>query len=293
MPKKRSTAHTPLPSANPFKLGAPSMIYGNDMVTNAEILSKSGSGLNFTEILLFHTPELHNIPSTQELQALEAIQDNTHCIYTVHLPASLEIASDEKKVREQSIQRIVDIWLKTSVLQPEYYILHIPITPPTLIADPHRYFKSRSSQSWGKWTSRAMESLRRIQENVGETSKLLIENINYSPEFLEPFLEAGLCRLCLDMGHLLLGDEPIREVLKNFLDHIQEIHLHGVKNYSEHLSLNVLPRNEVIEWFSCLNHWNYQGLVNLEVFSPEDLATSLSVISGIMKALTPGDSHQD
>lgn len=288
MPKKLSTA--PIPPFQPaisFKLGAPSMIYGNDVVTNAEILSKSDSGLNFTEILLFHTPELHNIPSTRELQSLKAIQDSTQCIYTVHLPASLEIASKDKEVREQSIRLLVDIWLKTSVLQPAYYILHIPITPPTLIADPHRYFKSRSSQSWGDWTLRAMESLRRIKENVGETSNLLIENINYSPQFLEPFLEAGYCGFCLDVGHLLLGDEPVREVLEHFHDHIREIHLHGVKNYSEHLSLDVLPRNEVIEWFSCLNHRHYQGLINLEVFSPEDLEMSLSVVSGIMKALSP------
>lgn len=284
MPKKIfSKQSTPLQTCNSFKVGAPSMVYGDDMVTNAEILSHSGSGLNFTEILLFHTPELHNIPSSQEIQALKKIKDSTQSVYTVHLPASLEIASKEKELREQSICFLVDILHKTSVLQPVYYILHIPMAPPTLIADPRQYIQSRSSQSLGDWTSRAMESLARIQESVGNTSNLLIENINYSPQFLAPFLDAGYCGFCLDVGHLLLGDEPVGEVLEHFSDHIREIHLHGVKDYTEHLSLEVLPRDEVVEWFSFLVDWNYIGYINLEVFSPEDLKTSLKVVSEIMK----------
>ncbi len=277
-----STYLQPAPS---FKLGAPSMIYGYDTVTNAEILSNSGSGLNFTEILLFHTPELHNIPSTQQIQALKKIKESSKSIYTVHLPASLEIASNNKEVREQSIHLLIDIWRKTSALEPAYYILHIPITPPTLIADPRQYLRAGALQPSSDWTLRAMESLQRIQESVGDASNLLIENINYSPQFLEPFLDAGYCKFCLDVGHLLLGDEPVLEVLEHFWGYIREIHLHGVLDSSEHLSLDVLSGERVFEWLSALKIRNYRGFINLEVFSPKDLETSLRVVSGIMKLL--------
>jgi len=286
MPKKKSAEIQSSPRAKFFKIGAPSMIYGKSVVRNAEMLSRSGIGLCFTEILLFHTPELHNIPTIRELQSLIEIQDRTQTAYTVHLPAFLEIASNNREIREKSIRLIIDIWLETSILQPAYYILHIPVTPPTLVTVPGQYFKSGSSQSWGDWTSLAMESLRRIRASVGDMHNLLIENINYSPYFLEPFFKADYGRFCLDIGHLLLGDENVPEVLEHFRDQIREIHLHGVKDYTEHLSLDVLSRDKVVEWLSYLSRWNYQGFINLEVFSPGDLETSLEVVSDIMKELS-------
>ncbi|MGB3210062.1 MAG: hypothetical protein WBB19_05080 [Desulforhopalus sp.] len=76
------------------------------------------------------------------------------------------------------------------------------------------------------------------------------------------------------------------EVLDHFRDQIREIHLHGVKDYSEHRSLDVLPRDKAVEWLSCLRRWDYQGLINLEVFSPEDLSTSLDVVSDIIPVLS-------
>ena len=283
MPKKKFADREYSPPANLFKIGAPSMIYGKSMVKNAERLSRGGNGLDFTEIVLFHTPKLHNIPTARELQILREIQERTQITYTVHLPASLEIASKHLEIREKSIRMIIDIWLKTSILQPANYILHIPITAPTIVAVPGRYFKSGSSLPWDDWTSRAMESLGQIRAGVGNEVALLLENINYSPIFLEPFFKAGYGGFCLDIGHLLLGDEHVPEVMERFQDQIREIHLHGVKNYTEHLSLDVLPRERVIEWFSCLQRWQFQGYINLEVFSPEDLKTSLGVVCAITK----------
>ncbi len=253
------------------------------MVDNASKLAGNGDGLNFTEILLFHTPVLDNIPTPLELQALKEIQDRTGIVYTVHLPSSLEIASNDRAIREKSIHLLIDIWHKTSSLQPLFYILHIPVTPPTLVPVPGQYFKSESSQPWDDWTSLAIESLGIIHKNIGAESGLLLENINYSPKFLAPFFEAGFGGFCLDIGHLLLGGENVQELLEYFLDQIREIHLHGVKDFSEHLSLDVLPREEVAQWLSCMRKRGFQGLINLEVFSPEDLNASLEVISDIMK----------
>jgi sugar phosphate isomerase/epimerase len=51
-------------------------------------------------------------------------------------------------------------------------------------------------------------------DEIGENNKLLVENINYSPSFLEPFCKEGLCGLCLDIGHLLLGQEDVMEVMR-------------------------------------------------------------------------------
>jgi sugar phosphate isomerase/epimerase len=270
----------------PFKLGAPSMVYGENMVNNVEILASRASNINFAEILLFHTPELHNLPTMREVQALKDIKDRTHIDYTVHLPASLEIASNQENIREKSIRLITDILRTTRILQPIHYILHIPITAPTLVADPCQYIHSGSSLQLGDWAARALDSLRKIRERAGDVSNLLIENINYSPKFLEPFIGEGNFGFCLDIGHLLLGNENVLEVLEFFQDQTREIHLHGVRGSTEHISLEVLPGSNILEWLSFLNRGNYNGLINLEVFSPEDLRTSLEIVSGIKKELS-------
>jgi adenosylcobalamin phosphodiesterase len=268
-----------------FKIGAPSMIHGNNVVDNARILTNGGNGLDHIEILLFHTPALNNIPSTREVRALKEIRDRTQTTYTVHLPSSLEIASQDRKVREHSISMIENIWHKTSPLNPEYYILHIPVTPPTLVPVPGQYFRSETSQPWEAWTSRAMESLKKIRERVGDGMEFLIENINYSPKFIEPMVTAGYGKFCLDLGHLLLGDEIVTDVLDRFLDRTREIHLHGVKGFSEHLSLDVLPVERVAKWISYLTRWDDGGILNLEVFSPRDLNASLGMLTGIVAEL--------
>ena len=131
-----------------------------------------------------------------------------------------------------------------------------------------------------------MDSLKHIRICVGKEPVLLLENINYSPKFLKPFLEAGCGKFCLDVGHLMLGGEDVLEVLDSFWDDIQEIHLHGVMGYSEHLSIDVLPRRRVAEFLSRLYREEYGGAVNLEVFTPQDLQSSLDMLLSIMTELT-------
>ena len=109
--------------------------------------------------------------------------------------------------------------------------------------------------------------------------KLLLENINYSPYFLEPFFEGGQCGFCLDIGHLILGRENVNDVLRIYQKDIKELHIHGVKEYEEHLSLSALPVESVCEWNDYLIKIKFDGILNLEVFSPEDLAGSLTVIA--------------
>ncbi len=107
---------------------------------------------------------------------------------------------------------------------------------------------------------------------------LLVENINYSPGFLEPFLKKGLCGLCLDIGHLWLGGEDITEVLRHYLQQTRVIHLHGVDGFNDHISLANLPPHQVKEWVQVLKEAAYQGVITLEVFDPVDLEESLNII---------------
>ncbi|MBC8393409.1 MAG: TIM barrel protein [Deltaproteobacteria bacterium] len=258
----------------PFKIAAPSMVFGKDLIENVLILAQI---VDSVEIVIFFTTDLNNIPTREEIQELKRIAEQYDITYTIHLPAYLEIASSDKNKRNESVHLANEICLKTEELEPTYYILHIPFSPPTLVPVPGLYFKSGEKIKWDEWTARGLASLESIDSATRQNGKFLVENINYSPLFLEPFWREGFCGLCLDLGHLLLGNENVNTILRSYSNVTREIHLHGVKGYEEHISLSVLPKYQVHEWLRYLIEVSFKGVLNLEVFSPQDLNESLNI----------------
>ena len=241
------------------------MVFGHDIVENARALSDVMSSV---EILLFHTPALHNIPNPAQIKELKTIGEEKGTVFSIHLPASLEIASSDGARRNESVRLLRDICLKTIELQPIHYVLHIPFTPPTLVPVPGLYFKSGDPKQWYAWTRRGLSSLAALRDLTDHAVKFLVENINYSPVFLEPFWEDAPCRFCLDIGHLLLGDEPVGKALEAYSEIMEEVHIHGVRGYEEHISLSVLPEHRVREWLKHLLKNAFTGILNFEVFYP-------------------------
>ncbi|MFH1627628.1 MAG: cobamide remodeling phosphodiesterase CbiR [Pseudomonadota bacterium] len=259
----------------PFRIGATSMVFGEDLSENVRILSDL---VDHVEIVLFHTPTLHNIPGPREIRILKKIGEEKNVTFTVHLPASLEIASPRKRTRCESVQLTRDLFAKTSELNPLHYILHIPFSPPTLVPVPGLYFTKQNPRTWDEWTSRTLDSLETLHEEIGGNNTLLVENINYSPSFLEPFWKRGLCGLCLDLGHLILGKEKVLAAIRHYIDVIKVIHIHGVRGYKEHLSLSVLPEKRVLKWLEFLTKVPFKGVILLEVFTPQDLKESTDIV---------------
>ena len=235
------------------------------------------------EIVLFHTPALNNFPSMREVMTLKKLGAEEDVGFSVHLPAALEIASRDRRTREKSVSMVVDIIDFMSELDPVHHILHIPFTTPTLTSVPGLYFTAEHRDEFIDWTLRATESLETIQDRIDRRNGILVENINYSPIYLERFWKLGLCGFCLDMGHLMLGRESVSGVSRQFMSAIEEIHLHGVEGHAEHLSLAVLPKPRVAKWIALLIAAGYKGVINLEVFSRESLASSMNILSEVFQ----------
>lgn len=263
---------------NSFVISAPTMVFGTDLVENVQKLS---SVVDHVEIVLFHTPDLHNVPDRKEIITVKEILAEKKLTCSVHLPASLEVAASEAPKRHRAIQLATEMVEHLDMLNPRYYILHVPITPPTLIAQPGSYLHEPEVPEFGAWAQRAFGALAVIQMRTGLNHRLLVENINYSPAFLEPLWREGLCAFCLDIGHLLLGGESVRKNLERHLPVIREIHLHGVIACEEHLSLDVLSIERVRSWFQRLSEFGYRGVLNIEVFDPEDLKKSLRMVNAV------------
>jgi sugar phosphate isomerase/epimerase len=261
----------------PFKIGTTSMVFGEGLLENVRRLSPL---VDYVEIVLFRTPDLHNLPTALEVRELKKIGAGEGIGYTVHLPASLEPASTDQNLRDESLITIRETCRRLEDLDPAHFILHLPFSPPTLVPVPGFYFKAKDpAGEWNGWSTRAGEALNALRTVRPYPETLLVENINYSPRFLETFLKEGLCRLCLDLGHLLLGRETVLSHLREYDGHIQEIHLHGVNGYDEHLSLAHLPVERLQKWLAFLKESDYRKLITLELFSPEELQESLDILS--------------
>ncbi len=265
------------------------MIFGHDMVKNAHVLAQI---VDHVEIILFHTSSLNNIPAEQEILRLNEIRRKWSITYSVHLPASLEIGALDDQRRKDSVRLISDIVLHMADLDPVYYVMHIPFSTPALVPVPGLYFKSSDSKQWEHWEKRSLKALEFLQEMLPQSTKILIENINYSPCFLKPFIKNGHYGLCLDIGHLILGGEPVADILEDNFTIIREIHIHGVRGFQDHLSVSELPESLLHQCFQCLESKRFDGIVNMEVFNPKDLYGSVGSLLKTLERISDRECGQ-
>ena len=122
-----------------YRIGASSMVFGHDLVENAGMLCRM---VDHVEIVLFHTSELNNIPCTDAIRSLYEIGRKYATTYSVHLPAMLEIGARNQSRRNEDIRLIRDICFRMAKLNPLHYVLHIPLSPPTLVPVQGLYFCS-------------------------------------------------------------------------------------------------------------------------------------------------------
>ncbi len=116
---------------------------------------------------------------------------------------------------------------------------------------------------------RLVESWR---ERYGEV--FLIENL-IEGEFHDTAAALDSFPLCCDTGHLLRSGAGVGDFLERYSERILEIHLHGVRHGADHRS------------FACEESWfqeiasflkAYTGVVNLEVFSVQELDRIVAVL---------------
>ena len=85
----------------------------------------------------------------------------------------------------------------------------------------------------------------------------------------------------MDIGHLIVYGKDIKTFFDSHVNNISIIHLHGVENGHDHLSLERLPEVRVGQITETLN--KFTKTVSIEVFSYKDLATSLEFLEKCWK----------
>ena len=253
-------------NAWPFKISAPSFIHPDDYIPNVQML---GPFLDEIELLCFESLR-SSLPSPATIRELASLAKEFRFTYNVHLPSDLDPGIPEHKEQNRFVENILHVMELTQPLEPTTYILHLPYNqaPIGRICDK-------------AWQSRISGCLRRLRDAGVQGPALSIETLNYPLEWIEPILQDYDLRVCLDMGHLILNHEDIETAYRRFAGQTTMIHLHGVNNGKDHLTLDVFDQNWLDKIFCLLKQ--FTGTVSIEVFSYNHLLNSLAVLERNMR----------
>jgi sugar phosphate isomerase/epimerase len=150
-------------------------------------------------------------------------------------------------------------------LNPSTFSLHIPYKEDN--------FKNIAVQKWRDSVRSNLEKLLRV---AIDGDVLSIETLDYPIDLLEDIIEDFNLSICLDVGHLIRYGYDIVELFNRYDSRISIIHLHGVEDNHDHLSLDRLPKRDMAPILRILKQFG--GTVSVEVFSYNDLNSSLQFL---------------
>ncbi len=244
----------------PFRIGTTSFIYPD---LYSENVKKLGPFLDEIELLFFESREPGCFPSINEISELVQLKEEFELSFNIHLPTDVDLSSPDPTEREQAVSNLLHVIEMTRPLDPVTWTLHIPFDPD----------RPGGEALWRAYSFKSMRSL--VSQGV-DPCMLSVETLMYPAEMLKPLLDEFDLSMCLDVGHVILGGGDPLAVYEAFKSRISIIHLHGVQNGSDHLSLDHLEPHLFSKVRSILN--DFSGTVSIEVFSFKDLDRSLNYL---------------
>jgi sugar phosphate isomerase/epimerase len=248
----------------PFQLTTTSFIYPEDYVPNVRRLAPFLDGI---ELLFLESASL---PSGGCIRELGGLSREYGLSYNVHLPSDVSIGHPDPRQRACDLEAL----LRTVDLAG-------PLTPCTLTLHVPREDPDGSTGALDTWRQRVSESLTRLSRAVEEPARISVETLEYPFEAVADIIEALGLSICMDVGHLLLYDQDVGGFFDRYGSRVSIIHLHGVANGRDHLSLDRMPQPKDHAVLKLLA--GYEGIVSLEVFSFDALAKSLSWLEARLK----------
>ncbi|CAN2042296.1 TIM barrel protein [Candidatus Magnetomoraceae bacterium gMMP-15] len=253
----------------PFTLSCPSYIYPDFILPNVKILS-----LYLDEIeLLFFESKASSMPSKTEIKELASIAKDNELSYNIHLPYDIFLGNPDKAARLYAVETVKRVMDLTDFLDPSTFTLHLEY------GKPKNNNKAAYKETWLKNTRKSLKQI----INAGVSAQTIsIETLSYPFEWVEPVINDLEFSVCLDLGHLILyGNDDIESYFEKYQDKTVIIHLHGVENGKDHLSLDKMDSNILNTIIKFLK--SFKGVVSLEVFSFENLKASLKCLDTAFK----------
>ncbi len=247
--------------AYPFKIGTTSFIYPDNYLPNVKML---GPCLDEIELLLFESA-YDSLPSKQEIKDLSMLAKEFDITYDIHLPLDIYLEDKNPAVRRHAIDIIKQVIDLTIPLSPSIFTLHFSYNED-----------SSDKDIVNKWQERIYESMDKLLSTGIKSRSIAIENLMYPFEWVEKVISSLNLSVCIDIGHLILMNADIKKVFDKHHDKTSIIHLHGVEDNIDHLSLDKLTDNETLDIMKILK--TYSGIAIIEVFSYNNLQASLKYL---------------
>ncbi len=252
--------------AYPFKLGTTSFIYQDDYIPNVKML---GPYIDEIELLMFESKP-GSLPKKKEIDELSLLSKEFALSYNIHLPIDISFGNRDPVIRQYAVDAIQHVLDLTSPLFPSTCTLHLSYGEA-----------SREKENVLKWQELTYDTIRQFINYGINSEEISIENLNYPFEWIEDIVRVFNFSICMDIGHLIVCGKDIKTFFDSYSDNISIIHLHGVENGHDHISLERLPGKRVEQIMEILN--KFTKTVSLEVFSFNDLATSLKFLEKCWK----------
>jgi len=248
-------------NAYPFKIGTTSYIYPDHIVPNVKMLAHY---LDEIELLLFES-DPDSLPTMQQIKELVLLAEQYDLSYNVHLPIDISLTDSDPLTRSKSVNVIKRIFDLTYVLTPSTYTLHLPCDETSFDGDGLKI-----------WQDFAADGIEKLIATGIQSHLISIETLAYPFEWIEEIIKAYKLSVCIDIGHLLVKGFDVKKVFDKHSSNTSIIHLQGVENKKDHVSLNRLSLEQMDQIIGILKR--YYGVVSLEVFSYENLSASLTFL---------------
>lgn len=243
----------------PFRIGTTSFIYPDHYIPNVK---KLGPYIDEIELLLFESQGAESLPARTVISELSRLAAEFDLGYNVHLPTDISISDRDPARQRDAVDMMIRVIELVDPLCPSALILHIPYIEASLKEDTVK-----------KWRDRVYINLEKIISTVENKKIIAIETLDYSLKLVEDVVHDLDLRICLDLGHLMVYDYDLIKVFDKYCSKTSVLHLHGVEKNCDHKTLARMSEDLALTVLQILKR--FEGVVSLEVFSFEDLNSSL------------------
>ncbi len=257
----------------PFSLGSTSYVIPADILPNVRRLAPL---VDDVELVLFETPTASNMPSAAVVRELRELADEHETGFTVHLPTADRAGSSSRAERKRyraSALRVMDV---CADLAPRAWVAHA-----------EGIASGASATEISAWQGWCGDLLAELAAAAPTSAPVAVENLGYPWRWHSETARAAGCALCCDVGHLWV-DRPDTwlEEVEAMLPRTVVVHLHGVCDGKDHLSLRKGSEQPCRELLDLMRQTMYTGVVTLEVFNEEDFVESALMVRSLWETLS-------
>jgi len=220
-----------------------------------------GPYLDEIELLLFESKS-GSLPKKNEIDEFSLLSKEFDLTYNIHLPTDISFGHKDPSVRQHAVETILRVLDLTSPLSPSTCTLHLSYDEA-----------SREKEKVKQWQELTYETIKQLINFGVKAEEISIETLDYPFKWVEEIVRDLKFTVCMDIGHLIVYSVDINKFYNAYCDNISIIHLHGVENGRDHLSLERLPEERAGEIIEILK--KFTKVVSIEVFSYDALTTSL------------------